>query len=71
MCISSHLQGKWQLDLWSQRLQVSSVLTGSSEVVAEFPLADEVFGLILELMAVIGVVPYVAVVATILILVPL
>ena len=50
---------------------MSSVLTGSSEVVAEFPLADEVFGLILELMEVIGVVPYVAVVATILILVPL
>ena len=49
---------------------MSSVLEGSSDVVAKLPLADEVFDLILELMAVVGVVPYVAVVATILILVP-
>ena len=44
---------------------------GSSEVVTEFPLANEVLNLSLELVAVVGVMPYIAVVATILILVSL
>ena len=45
------------------------VLAGSSDVVAELPLADEVLNLILEFVVVIGVVSYVAVVVKILILV--
>ena len=45
------------------------VLEGSSDVVTEFPLVDEVLDLILEFVVVIDVVPYVTVVATVLILV--
>ena len=50
---------------------MNSVIMGSSNVVAKLPLANEVLNLIIELMAVIGVVPYVAVIATKLILVSL
>ena len=57
--------------MWLGRSLASSVLAGSSDVAAEIPLEDEVLDLILELVAVVGVVTYVAVVATLLILVPL
>ena len=50
---------------------MSSILVRSSDVVAELPLANEILYLIIEFMAVIGVMSYVAVVATILVLVPL
>ena len=50
---------------------MSSILAWSSDVVAELPLADEIFYLILEFMAVVGVMSYVAVLAKILVLVPL
>ena len=50
---------------------MTSVLARSSDVVAELPLADEILYLVLEFVAVIGVMSYVTVVTTILILVPL
>ena len=40
------------------------------DVVAEFPLVDEVLNLILELVAVVSVMPYVTMITTILTLVP-
>ena len=40
-------------------------------VVVEFPLADEILYLILEFMTIIGVMPYIAVIATIFVLVHL
>ena len=50
---------------------MSSVLPRSSDVVFELPLADEILNLILEYMAIIGVMSYVTMVATILVLAPL
>ena len=50
---------------------MSSILVRSSDVVAELPLADEILYLILEFVAVIGIMFYVMVVATLLVLVPL
>ena len=50
---------------------MSSILLKSSDIVAEFSLADEVFDLVLELVAITGIMAYVAVVATILTLVSL
>ena len=47
------------------------VLSRSSDVVVELPLADEILYLILEFIGVVGVMSYVTVVATILVLVPL
>ena len=50
---------------------MSSVLPRSSDVVAELSLTDEILDLILEFVVVIGVMSYVAVVATILVLIHL
>ena len=50
---------------------MKSVIVRSSDIVAELPLVNEILNFILELVAVIGIMPYVAVVATILTLVPL
>ena len=43
----------------------------SSDLVAKLSLADEILYLIFEFMAIVGVMSYVAMVATILVLVPL
>ena len=50
---------------------MSLVLARSSDIVAKLPLANEILYLILEFMAVVGVMSYVAVATTILLLVPL
>ena len=49
---------------------MSSVLVRSTDVVVELPLVDEILYLIIEFMAIVGVVSYVTVVGTILVLVP-